>query len=1072
VPLQKRVIDIPFATGIDQKSDQRWVEQGAQTSVINGQFVKKNAIRKRPGFNNLTKNIVQGGTLAATAKLCSFKNEVVSIDGDWLYSYSPTEQQHVQIDQVSECVGYRTGVSTLTNNVCSPDVAELQGYRVFTWRSGTVADTQGNIYASVLDVATGNYLYGSQLISRAGTPSSPRVVFTSNASNGTTLAFVIWFDSSSNQIKYSTWNPSTPAAGFSAPATLISASVTGKFDVCPVVGDVNGRILIIYELSSGPNRVNVTSFHPGFSPITFNSNFVDSNNTFPFNAFAIRANVEANPTAPPPSCWAAFSYNQGGNTFIDWGTITLRTAGVETLSTSAVNTISPGAVSPYYRLGIEQFANNKWIILAGSTIAAAPNNPDTLQWYEVGLSGPVIQSSGTTFYLSPLSKPFMKGGKMYCLAQIAQATINGQSQGLFDLGVDVVQSSLSPANPRLVAMIGPRVSNFNNKIHDFGHVSAVTNPGVNNANTYTIAGAVLVGSGFTTRLSISQMTFDFNHPGRWLSVEIGDSLFISGGVPSLYDGTSVVESGYLYRMDPLWFNGTAVAGGSLTETGSPTYSWVWLYEWSDIRGQVHRSQASSVLSIQIVSGSGQDQVSFTLPWMTIGNRFELYDVSTAIQGTANQNYISLVPYRTAIVSGAMSIDFYRALSPPDTIPPLLKNQPGTTATTPYTDGVADSAITSNPVWLGSADIGVIEPQCPPSFVCAWGFQGRIMGIGDDQQTLWFSTKSILGEPVRFNDLLTIVVQNMGPVIAGTQLDDKCVLFSKQKIAFFTGDGPNDTNQQNDFSPLSFLQSDVGCVDPRSVVATPLGIMFQSSKGIYLLSRSLEVSYIGKAIEDTLALYSTVTSAILVSSQNEVRFTLNGTDTSVLGLGYTARYNFLLDAWALDSIFDSDKSKQQQQYSSAVVANGTYYCSTYAGQIYQETSGSFTDGGSFVSTSVESSWIKPAGIQGWGRIWRFYALTEKLDSADLTLQIGYDYASTYTDKIVWANNQLADFATPLAQVQIMPSRQKAEAMRVKLSDSTPSAGASITTGQGMNFIGLSAEVGVYPVGYRLPAVQKG
>jgi hypothetical protein len=1079
VPLQKKVIDIPFATGIDQKSDQRWVEQGYQTSVINGQFVKKNAIRKRPGFNNLTKSTIPSGALLGTAKLCSYKNEVISIDGDWLYSYSPTEAKHLQVDQVSECVGYRTGIACLTDSVNSPDVAELNGFRIFTWQTGAVASGQasGNVYASVLDTTTGNYVVFAQRVATASVNPAPRVVFTSNASNGVVLAFVIWFDSSSSKLRYSTWNPSTPSVSFTAPADLVTG-VTGKFDVCPVVGDINGRILAIYEVTGGANRVNLLSFHPGFSPVSFNSNFVDANTGF--TAMAIRANVETSSGSPPPSCWCAFSYTSGGNQFIDWGTVTLRTAGVETLTTSAINTISLGNVQPVWTLGIENFMINQWLIVAGTPFAGT-STPENIQYWMVSQTI-VLNTFGTTWYLYPVSKPFTRLNaigvpKIYCHCLITEsqstttpAVLSAQTQCLFDLQVDIVTSG--SASPRPVATIGPRISGAINSNHVQAHTTAVTNPGVTNADTYNLAGCVIVGSGFQNRLSVVQVTLDYKHPGRWISVEIGDSLFLGGGVPCFYDGGIVAEAGYLYTINPFWFPVplSPSAGGNLTNTGSPTYSWVFLYEWTDTRGQVHRSQASPPVSVQISAGSGNYQVTFKLPYLTVGNRFEQGDTSGLYAN--NFNSVSIVPYRTAVVGGTMSVDFYRALSPPDTIPTALKNIASANPTTSYTDGLADSNITSNAVWLGSSDIGVVEPQCPPSFVCAWGFQGRIMGIGDDQQTLWFSTKSILGEPVRFNDLLTIVVQNMGPVIAGTQLDDKCVLFSKSKIAFFTGDGPNDTNQQNDFSPLSFLQSDVGCIDPRSLVATPLGIMFQSSKGIYLLSRSLEVSYVGKAIEDTLALYSTVTSAVLVSSQNEVRFTLNGTDATTLGLGYTARYNFLLDAWSLDSIFDSDKSKFQQQYSSAVVANGTYYCSTYAGQIYQETPGSFTDGGSFVSTSIESSWLKPAGIQGWGRIWRFYALTEKLDSADLTLQIGYDYAATYTDKIIWANNQLADFATPLAQVQIMPSRQKAEAMRVRLSDSTPSAGASITTGQGMNFIGLSAEVGVYPVGYRLPAVQKG
>jgi len=47
---------------------------------------------------------------------------------------------------------------------------------------------------------------------------------------------------------------------------------------------------------------------------------------------------------------------------------------------------------------------------------------------------------------------------------------------------------------------------------------------------------------------------------------------------------------------------------------------------------------------------------------------------------------------------------------------------------------------------------------------------------------------------------------------------------------------------------SLIPTDTGTINPRSIVLTPMGIMYQSEKGIYLLDRSLQVSYIGADVE--------------------------------------------------------------------------------------------------------------------------------------------------------------------------------------------------------------------------------
>ena len=102
------------------------------------------------------------------------------------------------------------------------------------------------------------------------------------------------------------------------------------------------------------------------------------------------------------------------------------------------------------------------------------------------------------------------------------------------------------------------------------------------------------------------------------------------------------------------------------------------------------------------------------------------------------------------------------------------------------------------------------------------------------------------------------------------MDEKLVIFEDDRIFYLTGSGPNATGQQNNFSDPQLVTSDVGCSNTRSIVQTPKGLMFMSNKGIYLLDRGLSTHYIGAPVEAYNSL--TITSAILIQDENQVRFT--------------------------------------------------------------------------------------------------------------------------------------------------------------------------------------------------------
>ena len=159
---------------------------------------------------------------------------------------------------------------------------------------------------------------------------------------------------------------------------------------------------------------------------------------------------------------------------------------------------------------------------------------------------------------------------------------------------------------------------------------------------------------------------------------------------------------------------------------------------------------------------------------------------------------------------------------------------------------------------------------------------------DAPNDLMYSKMVYPGQPVEFNDALRMPIDPVGgKITALASMDEKLIVFEEDATFFIAGTGPNNLGQQNDFTTPERISTDVGCVDPKSVVLTPDGLMFKSRKGIYLLSRQLSVSYIGAAVEAYNGL--NFTSAKVVGELNQVRFTTSDGDCLV--------YNYVYKFWA-------------------------------------------------------------------------------------------------------------------------------------------------------------------------------
>jgi hypothetical protein len=462
-----------------------------------------------------------------------------------------------------------------------------------------------------------------------------------------------------------------------------------------------------------------------------------------------------------------------------------------------------------------------------------------------------------------------------------------------------------------------------------------------------------------------------------LTSEIGSNLHISGGFMWMYDGVKVVEHGFHVWPEDITAT-PAASGGSMADQ---TYFYQVTYEWTDNQGNIHRSAPSVPMSAAVSGGGGSGSVVLKIPTLRL-----TYKIS---------NKVRIVIYRWSTAQQS----YYRITS--ITAPTL--NDPSADSVS-YTDTQADSAILGNDLIYTTG--GVLENIAAPGFVDVSLFKSRLVGVSaEDPNLLWISKPVVQSTPVEMSDLLTLYVApttgaqgSTGKTNFTVPMDDKIIIAKDDAFYYVTGNGPDITGANNDFSEPIFITSTVGSNNKKSVVMIPSGLMFQSDKGIWLLGRDLSTIYIGSPVE-AFNQYE-VLSALSVPGTNQVRFTLNN--------GITLMYDYFYNQWGTFVGIPA---------ISSTLWNGLHTFLNSQGKIMQETPNFYLDGSKPVLVSFQTGWFNFAGLQGYERAYFFYLLAEFLSPHKIRIGIAYDYAPVPSQNVLISpdnyNNVLGN-DTPLGQ----------------------------------------------------------
>ncbi len=986
--LQKAAVPVNFAKGLDLKTDPKQVALGNFLALENSVFQTGTLLQKRNGYADLP---AITGTNVST-DLATYLGNLIAI-GDTLQVLNSDSGQWINRGPIQPVSLETIALVRTSGSQTTVDTAVASnGLACSVFLDG------GAVYYQVSDSVSGQIIVNRTALP---TPSSMGRVFTLGNFFIITFLRTITATSHIQYIAIPLNNPLNPGAAvdLSAQVSSLTAGYNGIV--------TNNTLYIAWDGSDLGGAIRITSL---------SSTLNQSNVAAIAGATADLMSVTADNSGIAPVIWVTY-----------WDSVSMN------LSALAVNQVlvpvlSPTVLVPALTLrSLTSVADNQILTAIYDNVNSYSFSATDTDFISsvtctesgtVGTPGVVIRSVGLA------SKAIIFDNKVYMLS--AYAGTYQPTYFLIDLdGTVIAKLAYSNGAGYVTTQVLPSISLIGTTL-SIGYLIkdllATVNKSQGNANP----------NGIYTQTGINLASFTIPGSGS-IEAELAESLHLTGGYVTQYDGAKPVEHGFAVWPEDLDIT-TSGAGGNIA---AGNYFYAVTYEWTDAKGLLHRSAPSVPFGVTTLGATSTNTLN--IPTLRL----------TAKTG---DNPVRIVIYRWSQVQ-----QIYYQITSIST--PLLNDTSVDSVT--YVDTQADADILGNVILYTTG--GVLENIAAPACSTSTMFDSRLWIVdAEDKNLLWFSKLVQEAVPVEFSDFLTVYVTpttaaqgNTGPITALSVLDDKLIIFKRNAIYQLTGRGPDNTGANNNYSEPTFTTATVGCTNQRSIVYTPAGLMFQSDKGIWLLGRDLSTSYIGAPVEAYNS--ATVVSSVNIPGTNQVRFTL---DT-----GVTLMYDYFYGQWGEFTGIPAVSSTLYQNLH-------TYLTDT--GVVRQESPGRFLDGTKPVLLKFTTSWLNLAGVQGLERVYFMYMLANFITPHKLTMQVAYDYndSPSQSTQIVPDNYSLpyggisiygggpTTYGGPgrIEQWRLFFARQKCQAMRLTLIETyDPSFGVS--AGAGLTISQLNFQVGI-------------
>jgi hypothetical protein len=1067
--LDSQVVPIAFTQGLDTRTQRKLVLPGKWDKLLNLTQAEDDTLQLRDGHAALIEEGNGNG-------LATYNNELLTIEGRVVSSVSQsTPATRITRDgALPNIFVERSQVTQPVGAVDSQDVAYGDGYVCYVWReyAGILTATT-SLYVSVFEEATGAVILNRFQFNSNSTATCPRVVFSQNA-----FFIFHWWNATLFCSVIQTSAPTT----FNSPAALVaSAFMSSKnFDVC----EFNSEVLVAYVWTDGVTSVRASSVTQaaGTPSIGLTTNVIGE-------AGVTNASIQA------LTCQA-----YGGNA--NAGVFLVHTAGGalaggmvgavldQAMVLTTVGTLLDATVPPVASAcHITACDNGAGSLVVFTDQISSQNTADfrPIRQTQVGStlvigSGPSTVANSACFDVAGTratgpqgpflyGKAFITGGSL-CLpvlvfenqATVGTNTATANAQCSFYL-LRVSQTATSPqiAASALYGRVGtingtggiiPVTALCSTPVIDDGFRIAVQEFG--DAQFTGTAGLVNI-----TPVGLSALTLTPNTTKKPISAQVQGNTFFAGGALGSYDGQRIDPAGF-----PLFPEGISVVV-SAAGTGSMTvgvHQLVAVYAYTDGAGQIQRSAPSPAVSFTVANAT--DIITVIVPTLQLTSRSD----------------IVIELYMTT----AGGLTFYRMLPSYTAIANTLAASTVTVTTAGFT--CTDAAIQSGePLYTQPNQAPTPLPNLYPGPVSALGVsQNRLWYIKADSNEVGFSQEPTPNVGTRFHPSLRVIVPNDGgKPTAVAQLDEKTIIFTERKIYAVFGNGPNINGEFNGYSQPQDIQSDVGCVEPLSVMSDiPAGIFFKSPKGWYLLGRDLSVKYIGDAVARWDS--NPVISAVEMGDTQEYRFLLGGTSSDGregVTLSYSPLTNTWSELWWRSGVGDQYVALSSAYWPAAEDGDGRYVTISAADGLNQDTPGTYEDNvGTQASVGIRmqarTGWLALAKLEGFQRVRELY-LTTTSNGTGASLLVVVNYDDIYQDFPFDLGGGAYQFTASLSSAYTASnghasdmrhtlSRQKCKSVSFSFAQTGSGGGIGATVVTGLQALAL--EVGIKKGVNKLPAAQ--
>ncbi|AKU97001.1 hypothetical protein AKJ09_03665 [Labilithrix luteola] len=1022
--LQFQIQQSPFRLGLAEGVDPRLAPFGTLTQAVNAVWKKSGRLEKRNGTTKLTNAIMGGGTITTANRLGVRGSELMLFDVDGnAFTYTNDTLGWRRIPGTPRPgLTWRTELDS-NSGVAGYDCVVAGNALVTAWISGSPYSSggppTGPLWLRATDLTSGKVLFGPTQL--AASANGVRIVKQSE----TVVAVIFSSGPNINMqgfiVSSMTLDPGLPVA------TLRADNAGTSFDACLLS---NGTICIAYN-SAIRLELYAYNYVPGVSITQAAAGGVTgTGGTVSICSTSTELYVS----------W-----------FASVGFIRTAIASPITLAQVVAATNVEAAISA--PLSISSIAKAGRCLLAYSLDFGAPTR--MLVTINVSSSGVVDTGSRrATGNVQSISRPFTLNGADYIYVADNFRLFGG---GSYLLQIPSSNGGTGTLIPhlyigRIDTLLGANVM--------LGTVTPMPD-GKRSVGALPYLSEVS-GPATTTRLcalrTVVMAIRDMRPVDHDRSVQYGREMYCSGAVLSAYDGRLLFDYGW--SREPEIVNVAQNGTGSM---GAGLYQYAGVLAYRSSAGVVHRSAPSAMLAPYTAAANSRAQV-------------DLRTVCTQSKATAeNGDIASVAPTTSAILvyrTTAGQPQLYELTILPNVN--ALTFDPKQTTNSLLDDkadasigGGTNVALATRPTIYTQG--GVLPDEQPPAFVTMTLHKSRLWGIDGSQRKVWFSKsfEDDFGFAPGFSS--SFVMDFESDVTALASLDDKLVVMGGNWIRYILGDGPGPNGADGIFQPPQPIQTNTGCISPRSVVSTPLGIMFQSARGIELLSRTLEVAWLGKSVRDTLAAFPVVTSAVLVPNTNHVRFSCNTTDGTA---GCVLVFDLSESQWT--TFVYSDGLATSLPIADACLLNGSYTFVTSGGVVYTETTAHCLDAGAtYVPMRLETAEYSATGPLAFQSVRAFSLEGISNDNHDLQISVWYNGDTVTPDTVTFAAGSPVTTPGPLEGCDVSPgTRRKCQFIRFTIQDSAPSGGLPVGTGKGPSFDSMGIEVGVKRGFGKKPATKTG